>query len=330
VPAASPDACASDTSLQRLLPQIRDGAGFEFARLQDRLVRGEPACRSIPCRPFVGRLVIALVVEAEPVGQDRLDAWGLDFDGALVLAMDNLRACSTGTFEPVGQGVLRSPCRDRFDAARLLLDDRLRSLPVRGRPVIAIPSCDCLLVAGSDDAAALVALTELAAEALETVAHPLGYGLYCLQDDGWSVFDGDAPATERLRQIRYRGDMTVYDDQKKLLDRIHENENIDLFVASYRLSDSVGTSGSVSSVQWTRGVDALLPRADYLWLYCTTARQIVSVAWDVAMDVLGGLSPEPDLLPERYRVGSFPTDTQMAQLRVRAERIWNVPDRSPT
>lgn len=270
-----------------------------------------------------------LTVDAEPVDQDQLDAWGLDFDGALALALNNLRACSAGAFEPVVQGVLRSPWRDRFDAASLLLTDRLCNLPVRGDPVIAIPSCDCLLVAGADDALALAALTELAVEALETVAQPLGYELYRLQGSGWSIFEGDSPATERLRQIRYRGDMTVYDDQKKLLDRIHENENIDLFVASYRLSDGTCTGGFVSSVQWTRGVDALLPRADYLWFYCTTARQIVSVAWDAAMDVLGGLSPEPDLLPERYRVGSFPNDTQMTQLRLRAERVWNVPDRSP-
>ena len=330
---APADMSDRETALANLMPVIRDGATFEFARLMGRLADGEKAYKLAPSKPFFDRLLISLVVDSEhattSVSQDKLDEWGLDFDAALKRAMDNLRDRTEPNFRVSPHGVLLSAWNDVFDASRLLLTDMLYRLPIQGDPVIAIPSRDHLLVTGGGNDKGIAELADIAVEVLETNTRPLGYRLFRLQDGQWSAFDGDLPASERFREARYRGTMSVYDDQKKLLDQIHEKENIDIFVASYRVFKNDKLGGFISSVQWTRDVDALLPRADYVWFYCTRVKEIVSVPWDIAVDVLGCLSREPHLLPERYRVGGFPSDEQMIRLKQCAESTWSVPDRSP-
>lgn len=322
-----------ETALANLMPVIRDGATFEFARLMGRLAGGDKMYKLAPSKPFFDRLVISLVVDSEhavvSVSQNKLDEWGLDFDTALKRAIDNLRDRTEPNFRVSPQGVLLSGWNDVFDASRLLLTDMLYRLPIQGDPVVAIPSRDHLLVTGSGNEKGIAELADIAVEVLETNTRPLGYQLFRLRDGQWSAFDGDLPARERIREAKYRGTMSVYDDQKKLLDQIHEKENIDIFVANYRVFNNEKLGGFISSVQWTRNVDALLPRADYVWFYCTTVKEIVSVPWDIVVEVLGGLRREPHLLPERYRVGGFPSDDQMNRLKQHAESAWNVPDRSP-
>ena len=322
-----------ETALLNLMPVIRDGATFEFARLMGRLAGGDKAYKLAPSKPFFDRMVISLVVDSEhattSVSQEKLDEWGIDFEAALKLAMDNLRERTEPNFRVSSHGVLMSAWNDVFDASRLLLTDMLYRLPIQGDPVVAIPSRDHLLVTGSGNDKGIAELADIAVEVLETNTRPLGYQLFRLKDGQWSAFDENLPASERIRQARYRGTMGVYEDQKKLLDQIHEKENVDIFVASYRVFKNDKLGGFISSVQWTRGVDALLPRADYVWFYCTAVKQIVSVPWNVVAEVLGGLDCEPHLLPERYRVSGFPSDDQMTRLRQQAESAWNVPDRSP-
>lgn len=330
---APADMSDREAALANLMPVIRDGAAFEFARLMARLADGDKAYKLAPSKPFFDRLVISLVVDSAhattSVSQDKLDEWGLDFDTALKRAMDNLRDRTEPNFRVSPHGVFLSAWSDVFDASRLLLTDMLYRLPIQGDPVIAIPSRDHLLVTGSGNDQGIAELADIAVEVLETNTRPLGYQLFRLRDGQWSAFDENLPASERFRQARYRGTMSVYDDQKKLLDQIHEKENIDIFVASYRVFKNGKLGGFISSVQWTRNVDALLPRADYVWFYCTAVKEIVSVPWDIVVEVLGGLNREPHLLPERYRVSGFPSEDQMHRLKQHAESAWNVPDRSP-
>lgn len=332
--AAPPDAADRDMALTNLMPVIRDGAALDLVSLQGSLSGAGPSGNFSPSKPFLGRLVITLVLDSEhattSVSQDKLDQWGLSFEDALKLAIDNLRDRSaTPRFTVREEGVLVSGWHDVFDASRLLLTDMLYRLPIQGDPVVAIPSRDHLLVTGSGDARGQAMLAEMAVDILGTDTRPLGYQLFRLANGQWTLLDIDTPAREPLRQAAYRATMAMYDDQKKLLDQLHERDNIDLFVASYRVFDNPTLGGFISSAQWTRDVDALLPQADYIWFYCTRGKEIVSVAWEQAEQVLGYLKAEPSVSLSRYRVNGFPSDEQMTQLKQVATSIWSVPDRSP-
>ena len=78
-----------------------------------------------------------------------LSMWGLDFEGALNQATTNLSRKGTPPWKvsPDDPGVWRSPWSDGFDASRILLPQVLRSLPVRGDPVLILHAPSCVLAA---------------------------------------------------------------------------------------------------------------------------------------------------------------------------------------
>lgn len=331
---ASPsDLSDRDSALKNMMPVIRDKATYEIALLMARLSGVVKASNVTPTRPFFGHLGIALVVDSEhsttTVTQGKLDEWGLDFDAAFKIAMDNLRDKTEATFRTNGKGVFISAWSDVYDASRLLLTDMLYRLSIKGEPVVAIPSRNHLLVTGSRDEQGIKEIVDLAAEILANDTRPLAAQLFHFHDGKWSLFDGASSAEEKLSKARYQLIMGVYEDQKKLLTQIYEKENIDVFVASYRVYNNSQLGGLIGTTQWTRGVVTLLPRSDHLWFFCNLKREIISAPWEAAAAIVG-LVAEPAVYPERFLVKEFPSDEQLAKLRECAISVWNVPDNGPT
>jgi hypothetical protein len=64
-------------------------------------------------------------------------------------------------------------------------------------------------------------------------------------------------------------------------------------------------------------VDSLLPLTDEVILVIDPeTKDRVSVKWSIAQSVVGRLmEKQDDLLPERYRVRSFPSQEEIAELR---------------
>ncbi len=58
----------------------------------------------------------------------------------------------------------------------------------------------------------------------------------------------------------------------------------------------------------------VLPKVDtnYVW---RNENELYRVRWDDVSSIVGGLDPEPDMCPPRYRVDGPPTDSQFAALR---------------
>ena len=332
--ASPPDMSDRGEALKNLMPVIRDKAMFENATLMGRLSGNTKASNVTPTEPFLGHLVIALVMDSEhstmTVSQGKLDEWGLDFNSALKLATDNLRDKTEAKFRSNGKGVFISAWCDVYDASRLLLTDMLYRLPIQGEPVIAIPSRNHLLVTGSRNENGIAEIVDLTVDVLTNDTRPLAEQLFQFRDGTWALFDGTIPAKERLNKARCLRIMGVYEDQKKLLTQIYEKENIDIFIASYRVYDNPQLGGFIGITQWTRGVVTLLPRSDYLWFYCTLKREIISVPWDAATSIVGEFNAEPSLHPERFLVSDFPSDEQLAALRQRAVSVWTVPDKEPS
>lgn len=76
-----------------------------------------------------------------------LKLWDQSADDVLDLALDHLRSRSGGAFERLPSGAYRSPWRDGFDAARLLLPEVWKGLFKDQHPFLAIPAADTLLAA---------------------------------------------------------------------------------------------------------------------------------------------------------------------------------------
>jgi len=322
------DMSNGEAALKNLMPVIRDRSMFEYALLNGRLSGTHKSSNIVPSLPFFGHLVIALVVDSEhsitSINSGRLADWNVDFSSALKTAIDNLRDRTESKFNPIGRGVFISAWSDIFDASRLLLTDMLHRLPIKGEPVIAIPSRNHLLVTGSGNEQGINDLIDIAADILTNETRPLSAQLFRFHDGTWKVFDGGEHAREKLTRPEYMRRIGTYGDQKKLLDQIHANEKIDIFVASYRAYDNPELGGLFGAAQLTRGVTTLLPKVDYVWFYCTESKEIISVPWSSAEMVLPILSHASSYYPELFLINEFPDDDQLTTLRQSAVSSWKV------
>jgi uncharacterized protein YtpQ (UPF0354 family) len=320
-----------EAALQHLMPVIRDKSMFEYVALTERLSGTRKPSNVVPSLPFFEHLVITLVVDSEhsttSVNNGKLMEWNIDFPSALKIAIDNLRDRTESKFTPIGRGVFVSAWSDVFDASRLLLTDMLHRLPIKGEPVIAIPSRNHLLVTGSGNEPGVHDLIDIAADILANDTRPLAAQLFHFQDDAWQLFDGGQHAREKLKKPEYMRRIGAYTDQKKLLDQIHAKEKIDIFVASYRAYENPELGGLFGAAQLTRGVVTLIPKADYIWFYCPQSKEIISVPWQAAERVLPVLSSESSYYPELFLVNEFPNDDQLTTLRQHAISCWKVADR---
>src|SRR5215469_17577280 len=106
---APPDRYNREVALLNLMPVIRDKAMFEYALLTGRLSGINKPSNVTPTKPFMDHLVIALVVDSADsvvtVTQGKLEEWGVEFEFALKLAMDNLRDRTRDSFRTNGRGV---------------------------------------------------------------------------------------------------------------------------------------------------------------------------------------------------------------------------------
>ena len=117
-------------------------------------------------------------------------------------------------------------------------------------------------------------------------------------------------------KIKRQRDAIDYAQQQKLLNEIHEIEDIDIFVASYKIYERKD-GFAYSACVWTKGIDSSLPRSENIAFMADVENpDYFVVPWEAAASVVGNLlEPEPDLAPVRYRARQFPSDEQLARLR---------------
>jgi len=199
----------------------------------------------------------------------------------------------------------------------MLLPEFVYRLSINGDPVAFAPTRNQLWITGSDDPAGLEHILKEGKESHLNRGHALSPNLYCLQDGRWLPFVPENAALLKLwRSIKLQREAIDYDEQKKYLEAIYEKKNIDVFVASYSLFEN--QNGALFSVcTWAKGVDSMLPRAqDIMFIVDDAHKDILRVSWEQAVAVVGNLMElEKDLIPERYRVHTFPDESEVTQLR---------------
>lgn len=304
-----------------LMPVVRDAAYYGLTELLYRKNATRDPDLEVQSKPFVSGLVVGLAYDAEhsitSVNRKRLDEWGVALNEAFAVAKDNLWE-KTDPKHLVGQGgVYWGQWGDSYDSSRILLTELIYRLSVDGDPVALVPNRDALLVTGTNNLAGLSTILKAGAESHFNQGHPISPDLYVLVDGVWSVYVPEDPS---LREIwlatRRRRHALDYTQQKKLLDELHQQQQIDIFVASYTVYKR--NDGTVySACVWSNGVDSTLPQAESIaFVVSVENKDMFVVPWDAAIPVVGNLlEEEPELMPVRYRARQFPSNEQIAQLR---------------
>lgn len=320
-----------------LMPVVRPRSYFALLEIMDpKSPMGTP--RPAEWRALGEVLSVAVVLDTADamkyLGQDQFKEWGITFDEALGVAMENLRSQSSEPLIPVSPGVCAAGWRDSYGASRLLLDEVLRRCKVRGDPVVFAPERDLLLITGAEDEDGLVRAAEISAKAFQEAPRPIDGRALRRTPQGWKPFlpAPQSKAWQSMRNLAVYSQGRDYADQTARLREQHEQLGVDLFVADFVVSHEESGS-AVSQAVWVKGLATLLPRVDRIFFMDETlgpkAPPVAVVRWEaVERDMKGQLVPVEGDYPERYQPQGFPSPEQIARWK-KDPNAWAMPAPSP-
>ncbi|MFP4248839.1 MAG: hypothetical protein ACLFU7_04210, partial [Armatimonadota bacterium] len=246
--------------------------------------------------------------------ESRLEAWGVSVEEAFDVAHDNIRAIG-GAFEGTTGHIYVGAWDDSYAASRIVVPEMIRKLQVQGKPVVALPNAEFLIVAGTDDDAALAHMGKMISEAEREPKFESGIVL-SLEDEGWRPFipPESSEAYELLYRHRVASMWRDYDEQQRLLEGVYAKRGLDIHVATFAAHEDRLTHTLSTVTIWTEDLVALLPRAQnvaFMGGPPDDPTMLGSAPWERVIDTAGDRMRETDLWPERWRVESFPTPEQL-------------------
>ena len=314
-----------------LLPVVRSRFYLESVALQSRARGGTGV--AVPQQPIGDHLALSLVYDLpqamRSIIQEDLDKWEVSLYEAIEAARSNLEQMGNVAFASLqsegGERVYVSATNDNYDASRLVMLDLVRKMPVRGDYVAMVPNRDTLVLTGSEDESGLAVMCKIAEESFQK-PRPISTVALRLVGDEWESWlpEAGSPAHAKLHELRMRTIGMEYNDQKELLDQIHQHTGENLVVASF-CAVQHKDSGRVSSYSvWSEGVDTLLPQTDDLILLRPDAAAdkidvVAAGSFERVREVAGDLMEPQGTYPERFRVLDFPTQQQIAAI---GKRDW--------
>lgn len=252
------------------------------------------------------RLVYDMPSTMRFITEEDLSTWGVSVDEAFEVAKHNLEEleCKVASIE---RHLVTFVSGDSFDATRMLMIDRIRSLGLSGDPVAMPVTRDILFLTGSEDEDGLRMMAECAKESLDQ-ARPICWIPHRLHGDTWQEWmpPTDSPVFDRFRALRLRQLSGDYSEQQELLNRINDRTGTDIFVASFYVAQNDGQALSCSV--WTKDATTLLPETEYVLFF--SGVPVVLVPWDRVRAVVGSLMKRTDFYPVRWFVDAFPTAEQ--------------------
>lgn len=309
-----------------LLPRVQPKQFFEMIKLQTLISQGgklPAAATQFPEVPVGSHYVSSLIYDfpSHVVGlpSSQLATWNVSADEAHARAQANLRNITDEPLKQVAPGLFASPYEDNHAATRILLIDKIKNeATVRGRHVAFIPNRDTLLITGDADEDALGRILQLVNQSLDHPRPYLGIGMV-LENDQWIEFMPNAESKhfQQFHNMRARAIAQIYAEQKELLEKLNQLTKTDVFVATAMLFQK-GDNGNLTTLgAWTEGVDTLLPETDVISLTTpsTPKQPPMMVSFSDVHRVVGDLMVKTDMYPVRYRVRSFPSDAQRAQMK---------------
>lgn len=305
-----------------LRPVIRNLAMLEEVRLHHVRSEGWDAPYAA-VHQALGKDCVTLLAVDYPETTSTLtegpkENWGVSLDEALAVAVSNLREATWDAFDEIVPGLYVGRWNDGYDTSRVLLPDVLQRASIKGRPVFMIPTRDILMVTGDKDEESIRHMVEVSFKAMEA-GRAVSSQVYTYDDQRIVPFiSQDEALKARMASLEHMLLQGNYHVQKEQLDTIHDEQKIDVFVASYTLFELKDSNGKTFSMcSWTETVDTLLPKTDrvaLVQLQPDGSAQTQVVEWDELEAKLGDLLVPAGLYPARYRTLGFPTLEQLGQL----------------
>lgn len=307
-----------DDARGKLLPKLRERYYYESFKLVQQsqgLATDPPAELQLFSNDLTLELIIDFPEVVKSVPPKQFVEWGITFDEALKVARDNLWAISNKPFVQVQPGLHVSEFQDTHDASRLFLHDLIWQLPVDGEHVAIAPERNLLIVTGSNDEEGLVRMAEIAFDVIQKAHRRMSGIAVRLDGSKWVPFiapDGSR-ADHALRRPRMLAETVQYEEQKALLEKVHERSERDIYVASHKLMER--DDGCFwSHTFWVADTtDALIPRGDFIAM-CNPDKTHSFARWDDVMRVAGDLLQPTEYYPPRWRVRAYPSEPQLAQI----------------
>lgn len=309
-----------------LRPVLRGRAILEYMRL----MAGQRATQTFGdgAAPFSADSVLMLAYDSphsiQTLSHTALTDWGVTFEQALSAALDNLRDMTVANFVQVGPGLLMAAWDDSYEASRILLTDLFFRLGVGGDPVVMIPTRNRLLVASSRDSAAQLSMLALSRSFASDEGRSISALMYRFeQGKAVEFLPADAEVQAQLAQLKKIYLADDYASQKQLLDQAHQQDQLDIFVATCQLVQKTDGGRLISYGVWTEGVDTLLPEVDLVALVRPDGHSQSGsgepklVAWDDLRACIGELAHSVEGYPARYRLRNFPSPDQFDALTAR-------------
>lgn len=316
-----PDSLPWEEARQRLLPVLR-ASTFGLAQLAqlepDRVLVGR---RTLP---FLRELLVVDLPESAMFVQRRhLQAWGVDAEAAFAAAHDNLARLpldGVELYDREPSPIWSVDSGDTYETSRLLHPGFLASFAgrVEGRPIAILPERSTVLIAGDANPATVARLCESGEREYEAASRRLTPALYTVDAAGQVVpylRSGNDGLAQRVRLAHVRLALSEYGSQKESLDKLHEADNLDLFVASLSAVTRKKDERPVTYCVWTHEVDALLPRAELVAVN-PAPQDYFMVPWDdVERLAPGCFTPVPESWPPRHRTSAWPAPEVLERLR---------------
>jgi hypothetical protein len=306
--------------LHQLLPVVRSSVYYSVLDLMRRAEKWTN--NTAPAHEaFAPGLATGLVVDSERamshVQASDLDKLGLTFSEALKIAINNLEAGFDHTLVEHADGLFIGDWSDGYASSRILLPSVWSGLRFKGAPLIHIPCRDKFFVFGDADTYAMELALILGQEEIDG-AYPLSADIFTYRDGKWKCGVPGAPETKSIQDRMVRKKLALdYAQQKELLDRIYEQEHIDVFVASYMLYEVVEPPDEFSAAVWSRGIPTMLPLSEKVVLLIDTdTKESIRVHWADLRKICKELMPRvKGLHPIRFQLLEFPDAEQIEQLR---------------
>jgi len=318
----------------RLMPTIRSSA---FALSTMLLEKGAKA--SFVRRAFAPFLDLYLAIDSDTsiayALESNLEDWEASekkaFDRALANAKELL--APPKIYDKKNGPLWFVDANDTYESSRLAIPGFLASFSgkVDGRPIAIVPERAQLYVGGDGKDKMVARLVEMAAREYEASSRSISPALYTVDDAGKVV------PYRRKKRDAIANDVTLghvklalreYGEQKEVLDKVHERDGVDLFVAS--LNGIRRDDGrAITWCMWGEGIDSLLPVAELVMLASEKEGDEKGdnflVPWAIVEETMGkAWKKEPGHDPTRIHPPSFPSKAQLKRLHAAAVELGDV------
>ena len=137
----------------------------------------------------------------------------------------------------------------------------------------------------------------------------------------WSEFEipPEHPCRAAFHRLKTQNRAVDYEQQKSLLERMHEKAGEDVFVSSYLVFEKDAVIRSLCT--WSDAGIQLLPETEFVVFMRLDgqggAHRVGEAAWTNVREVLSAKMELSDLYPPRWKVDGVPDDAELALLDLR-------------